>query len=115
MSKIAIIGFSDTNKNYVYSLINQNINIDEIVFIDWKQENVDNIFLNFNASFFESKIKFRVGDFKYLKDATLLVITGNVDYDSISLIVDKSLENSFSGIYVLATNNVIIVITINFK
>lgn len=104
MNKIVIIGYSDTNKNYAYSLINKNINIDEIVFIAKKQEDMTD--MNTTASFFKSNTKIKYGTYKSCKDANILVITGNKSIDELSEIVNGAKENGFSGIYLLATSNI---------
>ena len=106
MNKIAIIGSFETNKNYAYSLINQGINIDELVFINEKQDNIDKIFLNLSASFFESNISIKTGKYNSCSDASMLVITGNQDINTIKDIVKNTCANNFDGMYLLATDDV---------
>lgn len=106
MNKIVVIGSFETNKNYIYSLVNQDINTCEVVFINEKQENIDEIFLNTHASFFKSSINIKSGNYNSCGDASIFVITGKQDTNTIREIVKNAKENKFDGIYLIATDNV---------
>lgn len=106
MNKIVVIGSFETNKNYIYSLVNQNINTCEVVFINEKQENIDEIFLNISASFFKTNTNIKMGKYNSCSDASILVITGKQDINTIKEIVKNAKENNFDGIYLIATDNV---------
>lgn len=104
--KIAIVGSFDINKSYAYDLINHNINIDELVFIEESKENIKEILLNKGASFFESNISIKLGTYSSVSDASILIITGSQDKSAIEKIVNSASSNNFNGIYMLATDNV---------
>ena len=104
--KIAIVGSFDINKSYAYDLIDHNINIDELVFIEESKENIKEILLNKGASFFESNISIKLGTYSSVSDASILIITGSQDKSAIEKIVNSASSNNFNGIYMLATDNV---------
>lgn len=104
--KIAIVGSFDINKSYAYDLINRNINIDELVFIEESKENIKEILLNKGASFFECNISIKLGTYSSVSDASILIITGSQDKSTIEKIVNSASSNNFNGIYMLATDNV---------
>ena len=105
MNKIAIIGNLETNKSIARLIINHNLNLDQVVFINEKQENIDDFLCNINASFFKENDIFKTSDYSCLNDSTMLVILdGNIDD-----IIKKSIDNNFSGIYIVGVDDVNII------
>ena len=122
MNKIVVVGLGNVGTAYAYSLINQNINIDELILID-----IDNkkalghaIDLSHMASFSNNNINIKAGTYIDCKDAKIVVIAAGIRQKSnetrlelisrnkpiIKEIVDKVVASGFKGIFLNVTNPV---------
>jgi len=122
MNKIVVVGLGNVGEKYAYSLISQNIDIDELILID-----IDNkkalghaMDLSHMASFINNNIKVKAGSYIDCKDAKIVVIAAGIRQKSnetrlelisrnkpiIKEIVDKVVASGFKGIFLNITNPV---------
>lgn len=122
MNKVVVIGTGNVGKSYVLSLINQNINIDELILVD-----VDNkkalgnaMDLSHTAVFTNSNVIIKAGSYMDCKGAKIVVIAAGVNQrsnesrlellsrnnDIIKNITKKVVSSGFKGIFLVATNPV---------
>lgn len=119
-NKIIVIGLGNVGRDYVYSLINQNLNIDEIIIIDINEVNTIGEILDLNHSlpFINNNVKIKYGEYKDCKNANLVVITAgakqNIGETRMDLIfknakifkdiINNVVKSGFQGIFLNATN-----------
>ena len=122
MNKIVVVGTGNVGVSYSLSLLNQNINVDELILID-----IDNkkalghaMDLSHGTLFSEANMKIKAGSFIDCKDAKIVVITAVANQKSnesrlelssrnntiIKSIVTKVVASGFKGIFLVATNPV---------
>lgn len=118
--KIVVIGCGNVGLSYIYSLINQKLEVAQLVIIDTnvsktKGELMD---IGHGLSFVNSKIKIRFGDYKDCQDANMVVITAGAKQEQgesrmdllaknakiIKSIVENVVKNNFQGIFLNVTN-----------
>ena len=120
MNKVVVIGCGNVGMSYVYALLNQKTNVQDLVLIDLDQERIKGEVMDLNhcLAFAPSKIDIKVGTYKDCKDATLVVIAaganqnpGETRMDLINKnskifksIVTSVVESGFNGIFLVATN-----------
>lgn len=99
MNVLAFAGSKLEQKEFAKYIVNHNINVDEVIFISEKQKKTNK---DFDASFFKSNITFKYGTYSNLKNASILVIAScNIEH-----VCANAVKNNFTGIYVVATNDV---------
>ena len=119
-NKVVLIGCGNVGMSYVYALLNQRTNVNELVLIDINKERIEGEAMDLNhcLAFAPSKIDIKAGDYADCKDATLVVIAaganqapGETRMDLINKnskifksIVTSVVENGFKGIFLVATN-----------
>lgn len=119
-NKIVLIGCGNVGMAYAYSLLNQNTYVSELVLIDVNQDKAigEAMDLNHCKQFASTKIKVSVGSYEDCRDARIVVIAaganqapGETRMDLIyknskifKSIVDNVMQNSFNGIFIVATN-----------
>ena len=119
-NKIVLIGCGNVGMAYAYSLLNQNTYVSELVLIDVNQDKAigEAMDLNHCKQFASTKIKVSVGSYEDCRDARIVVIAaganqapGETRMDLINKnskifksIVDNVMQNSFNGIFIVATN-----------
>lgn len=119
-NKVVVIGFGNVGINYVYSLINQQLNIAEIAIIDTNLDKTigEIMDIQHGQSFCNSKINIYLGKYDDCKNADLVVISAgakqkqgqnrmdllNENATIIKNIVEKVLATGFNGIFLNATN-----------
>ena len=120
MNKVVVIGCGNVGMSYVYALLNQKTNVQDLVLIDLDQERIKGEVMDLNhcLAFAPSKIDIKVGTYQDCKDATLVVIAaganqnpGETRMDLINknskifkTIVTSVVESGFNGIFLVATN-----------
>lgn len=129
--KVVVIGCGNVGMSYIYALLNQKTNVQELVLIDLDQERIigEVMDLNHCLAFAPSKIDIKVGDYSDCKDATLVVIAaganqnpGETRMDLINKnskifknIVTSVVESGFDGIFLVATNPLDIMTYLTWK
>ena len=119
-NKVVLIGCGNVGMSYVYALLNQRTNVNELVLIDINKERIEGEVMDLNhcLAFAPSKIDIKAGDYSDCSDATLVVIAaganqapGETRMDLINKnskifksIVTSVVENGFKGIFLVATN-----------
>lgn len=119
-NKVVLIGCGNVGMSYVYALLNQRTNVNELVLIDINKERIEGEAMDLNhcLAFAPSKIDIKAGDYADCRDATLVVIAaganqapGETRMDLINKnskifksIVTSVVENDFKGIFLVATN-----------
>ena len=119
-NKVVLIGCGNVGMSYVYALLNQRTNVNELVLIDLNKEKIEGEVMDLNhcLAFAPSKIDIKAGDYADCNDATLVVIAaganqapGETRMDLINKnskifksIVTSVVENGFKGIFLVATN-----------
>ena len=122
MNKIVVVGTGNVGISYSLSLINQNINIDELILIDIDNKKAlgNAMDLSHSALFMNSNIEIKAGSYIDCKDADIVVITAGVNQKSnesrlelasrnntiIHEITKKVVASGFNGIFLVATNPV---------
>lgn len=118
--KIIVIGFGNVGISYVYSLLNQKLNVDEIGIIDLDTTKTKGEILDINHGlpFIFSHTKVYITDYKSCSNADIIVITAgakqkegetrldllNKNAHLIKNITNEIVENNFKGIIINATN-----------
>ena len=119
-NKVVLIGCGNVGMSYVYALLNQRTNVNELVLIDVNKEKIEGEVMDLNhcLAFAPSKIDIKAGDYSDCSDATLIVIAaganqapGETRMDLINKnskifksIVTSVVESKFKGIFLVATN-----------
>lgn len=119
-NKIVIIGCGNVGMSYAYALLNQRTNVGEIVLIDLDQKRIEGEVMDLNhcLAFAPSKIDIKLGDYSDCSDAKIVLIAaganqapGETRMDLINknskifkTIVKSVVDNSFDGIFLVATN-----------
>ena len=119
-NKVVLIGCGNVGMSYVYALLNQRTNVNELVLIDINKERIEGEAMDLNhcLAFAPSKIDIKAGDYADCKDATLVVIAAganqapgetrmnliNKNSKIFKSIVTSVVENGFKGIFLVATN-----------
>ena len=120
MNKIAIIGCGNVGMAYAYSIILNNVNVDEIVLIDIDKNKAEGEAMDLShcAVFRQNKCKIVAGDYLDCIDAQIVMISagrnqrlGETRTDLIHSnivifkdIISKLKDVDFNGIYLIATN-----------
>lgn len=120
MNKVVVIGCGNVGMSYVYALLNQKTNVQDLVLIDLDQERIKGEVMDLNhcLAFAPSKIDIKVGTYQDCKDATLVVIAAGANQNSgetrmdlinknskiFKSIVTSVVESGFNGIFLVATN-----------
>ena len=121
MSKIVIIGCGNVGMSYAYSLLNQNLIIDEIILIDINTSKLIGKLADLNHSLYtlNRRTKISIGNYSDCNNADIVCITAGPSQSNLkesrmedlfkanNLIKDIITEinkTNFSGIYLLATN-----------
>lgn len=129
--KVVVIGCGNVGMSYVYALLNQKTNVQELVLIDLDEERIigEVMDLNHCLAFAPSKIDIKVGSYSDCKDASLVVIAaganqnpGETRMDLINKnskvfksIVTNVVESGFDGIFLVATNPLDIMTYLTWK
>ena len=119
-NKVVLIGCGNVGMSYVYALLNQRTNVNELVLVDINKEKVigEVMDLNHCLAFAPSKIDIKTGDYCDCHDASLVVIAaganqniGETRMDLINKnskifksIVNEVVNSGFNGIFLVATN-----------
>ncbi len=119
-NKVVLIGCGNVGMSYVYSLLNQRTNVNELILVDINKKKVEGEVMDLNhcLAFSPSNIDIKSGDYSDCHDATLVVIAAGVNQnpgetrmDLISKnskifksIVTEVVNSGFSGIFLVATN-----------
>lgn len=122
MNKIVVIGTGNVGKSYCLSLINQNIDIDELILVDADNKKAlgNAMDLSHTAMFTNSSIKIRAGSYMDCKGAKIVVIAAGFNQksnesrlelasrniDIVKNITKKTVAAGFKGIFIVATNPV---------
>lgn len=120
MNKVVVIGCGNVGMSYVYALLNQKTNVQDLVLIDLDQERIKGEVMDLNhcLAFAPSKIDIKVGTYQDCKDATLVVIAAGANQNSgetrmdlinknskiFKSIVTSVVESGFNGMFLVATN-----------
>ena len=121
MRKIGIIGLGKVGMEYVFALLNSNIDFDELVLIDVAKEALRSKTLDLNHALLNlnKNVKVKMGDYNELGDAELVCITAGMPQNQINgsrdndlakcdvifkNIIPNIVESGFKGIYLLASN-----------
>lgn len=120
MKKVVLIGIGNVGKAFIYSCINDNPSINEIVVIDNNRDRLIGEVLDLkDASIISSSnINIRIGDYKDCASADIVVITAGVNQDKNDTRLDLINKNDkiikditlnvvssgFNGIFVVVTN-----------
>lgn len=121
-NKIVVIGAGNVGMSYVYSLVNQSVNVSEIDIIDLDEERIkgEALDLNHGIPFSPNKVKIKAGTYDDCASAKLVVICaganqepGETRLDLLSkndrifkIITEKVVASGFDGIFLIATNPV---------
>lgn len=119
-NRIVLIGCGNVGMSYAYALLNQHTYVDELILIDLNKEKIEGeaADLNHCLAYSPSKVNVRVGDYTDCRDAKIVVIAagsnqeiGETRMDLIhknsrifKSIISSVMENSFNGIFLIATN-----------
>ena len=122
MNKIVVIGTGNVGKAYCLSLINQNIDIDELILVDIDNKKAlgNAMDLSHTAMFIDSKINIKAGSYMDCKGAKIVAICAGFgqksnesrlelssrNKDMIKNITKKVVSSGFKGIFIVATNPV---------
>ena len=121
MRKIGIIGLGKVGMEYVFALLNSNIDFDELVLIDVAKEALRSKTLDLNHALLNlnKNVKVKMGDYNELSDAELVCITAGMPQSQINgsrdndlakcdaifnNIIPNIVASGFKGIYLLASN-----------
>ena len=131
MNKIVVIGCGNVGMSYVYALINQRVNVQEIALIDLDMNRVmgEVMDLNHGLPFAPTKMNIKAGTYEDVKDATIVMIAaganqkpGETRMDLIKKnsvifkdIINNVMEHDFKGIFVVATNPLDVMTHITWK
>lgn len=131
MSKIVLIGCGNVGMSYVYALLNQKTNVNEIALIDLDKNRVKGevLDLSHGLSFSPSQILFKVGDYADCRDASIVVIAaganqnpGETRMDLINknskifkFIVENVMNSGFNGVILVATNPLDVMTHLTYK
>lgn len=119
-NKVVLIGCGNVGMAYAYALFNQDVHVDELVLIDLSTERIEGEVMDLNhcLSYSPTKIDVKVGTYKDVKDARIIVIAaganqavGETRMDLINKnsvifksIIDNVMKEGFKGIFLVATN-----------
>ena len=131
MNKIVIIGCGNVGMSYAYSLLNQDVAVDELVLVDLDMNRVEGEVMDLNhcLPFAPNKIKISAGSYKDCKDATIVCISaganqapGETRMDLINKnsrifksIVGEVMKSGFNGIFLVATNPLDVMTHLTYK
>lgn len=130
-NKVVLIGCGNVGMSYVYALLNQRTNVNELVLVDINQKRVEGEVMDLNhcLAFAPSKIDIKSGDYSDCRDADLVVIAaganqapGETRMDLINKnskifksIVTSVIDSGFNGIFLVATNPLDIMTYLTWK
>lgn len=130
-NKVVLIGCGNVGMSYVYALLNQRTNVNELVLVDINKDKIEGEVMDLNhcLAFAPSKIDIKAGSYSDCSDATLVVIAaganqapGETRMDLINKnskifksIVKSVVESGFKGIFLVATNPLDIMTYLTWK
>lgn len=130
-NKVVLIGCGNVGMSYVYALLNQRTNVNELVLVDINQKRVEGEVMDLNhcLAFAPSKIDIKSGNYSDCSDADLVVIAaganqapGETRMDLINKnskifksIVTSVIDSGFNGIFLVATNPLDIMTYLTWK
>lgn len=130
-NKVVLIGCGNVGMSYVYALLNQRTNVNELVLVDINQKRVEGEVMDLNhcLAFAPSKIDIKSGNYSDCSDADLVVIAaganqapGETRMDLINKnskifksIVTSVVGSGFHGIFLVATNPLDIMTYLTWK
>lgn len=130
-NKVVLIGCGNVGMSYVYALLNQRTNVNELVLVDINQKRVEGEVMDLNhcLAFAPSKIDIKSGNYSDCRDADLVVIAaganqapGETRMDLINKnskifksIVTSVIDSGFNGIFLVATNPLDIMTYLTWK
>ena len=118
-NKIVVIGCGKVGMTYIYALVNQMNNVDEIIMIDIDKEKLEGERLDLchTLQFTPNNITVKVGDYSDCNDAKIIVITAGIPQSENDRLKDleannvfyqdilaKINETGFNGILLIASN-----------
>lgn len=132
MNKIVLIGCGNVGMAYAYSLMNQDLNIDELVLIDTDTNKLQGKVMDLNHCIanLSNKIDVKIGDYSDCKDASIVCITAGPSQSAIKTsrmedlykaneifhsIVPLIANSGFSGIYLIASNPLDVMAYVTWK
>lgn len=119
MNKIVVIGCGKVGMTYIYALVNQMNNVDQIIMIDIDKEKLEGERLDLchTLQFTQNNIEVKVGDYEDCNDAKIIVITAGIPQSSQDRLNDlqandifykdilsKINQTKFNGILLIASN-----------
>lgn len=120
MNKLVIIGCGNVGLSYAFSLINSNLEIQELILIDVAQNRLEGNLLDLNHANIAlgRNIKIRIGNYQDCSNADIICITAGTSQNnmktrtsainqnnSIMISIISEVNNSgFQGIYLIASN-----------
>ncbi len=119
MNKVVVIGCGKVGMTYIYALINQMNNVDQIIMIDVDKEKLEGERLDLchTLQFAPNNILVKVGDYNDCNDAAIIVITAGIPQSSNDRLDDLEKNNviyknilteinktNFNGILLIASN-----------
>lgn len=130
-NKVVLIGCGNVGMSYVYALLNQRTNVNELVLVDINQKRIEGEVMDLNhcLAFAPSKIDIKSGNYSDCSDADLVVIAaganqapGETRMDLINKnskifksIVTSVVDSGFHGIFLVATNPLDIMTYLTWK
>ena len=132
VNKVVLIGCGNVGMAYAYSLINQNLNIDELVLIDVDENKLKGKVMDLNHCIanVSNNISIRIGDYADCKDANIVCITAGPSQSTVKTsrmedlykaneifhsIVPAVSSSGFSGIYLIASNPLDVMTYVTWK
>lgn len=119
-NKVVVVGCGNVGMSYIYALLNQKTNVNELILIDVDKEKIEGEVMDLDhcMSIAPSKINIRGGNYDDCKDAKIVLISaganqkpGETRMDLINKnskifnnIVTNVTESGFNGIFLVATN-----------
>ena len=130
-NKVVLIGCGNVGMSYVYALLNQRTNVNELVLVDINKKRIEGEVMDLNhcLAFAPSKIDIKSGNYSDCSDADLVVIAaganqapGETRMDLINKnskifksIVTSVVDSGFHGIFLVATNPLDIMTYLTWK
>lgn len=132
MRKIGIIGLGKVGMEYVYALLNSNLNIDEMILIDVNVDALKGKVLDLNHALvsLDRDVKVKIGNYNELEDADMVCITAGLPQnqlgnsrdndlfkcdDIFKSIIPQIAESGFKGIYLIASNPLDVMCRVAYK
>ena len=129
--KVVLIGTGMVGMSFAYALVNQGGICNELVLIDVNKEraNGEAMDLNHGLAFAKSNMRIYAGDYKYCKDADIVVIAAGVaqregetrldllqrNTEVFRSIISPVVKSGFDGIFLVATNPVDIMTRVTYE